>query len=437
MLLSADAGRNVIFGFLAKARGAGFSLERSEFVSSLGTPNENYVWNRVDQDPRKWFRPSDVAVGADGAIYVADWYDPIVGGHQMQDGKGYGRIYRITPKGRTLTTPPIDLRTTAGQVQALLSPAVNVRSSGFERLAAQGAPAVPAVKRVLTDPNPYLRARAIWLLARLGPAGVQEVELALADADPQIRITAFRALRQVKASVLPEARRLAEDPSPAVRREVALSLRGIPFDKGRDILIALAARYDGVDRWYLEALGTAAAGIEAPLYAALLASLGNSDPTRWDARFSGIAWRLHPASAIDSFKARAASPQLTADQRRQAMVALAFVNDRRAAQAMAELTLSGLPDVAPQAAWWMTYRKTNDWRGYPVDGWVASVEEAKPAALDEILTHRALVLDADAPIDRRIDAALAMARDADGGQLLVQLAARTGLPRPCEKPRAR
>ena len=35
MLLSADAGRNVIFGFLAKAQGAGFALERSEFVSSL------------------------------------------------------------------------------------------------------------------------------------------------------------------------------------------------------------------------------------------------------------------------------------------------------------------------------------------------------------------------------------------------------------------
>ena len=69
-------------------------------MSSLGAPNENYVWNRVDEDRRKWFRPSDVAVGADGAIYVADWYDAIVGGHQMHDGKGYGRIYRVTPKGR-------------------------------------------------------------------------------------------------------------------------------------------------------------------------------------------------------------------------------------------------------------------------------------------------------------------------------------------------
>ena len=35
-----------------------------------------------------------------------------------------------------------------------------------------------------------------------------------------------------------------------VRREVALSLRGIPFEDSRDIFQKLAAAYDGVDRWY-------------------------------------------------------------------------------------------------------------------------------------------------------------------------------------------
>ncbi len=224
-----------------------------------------------------------------------------------------------------------------------------------------------------------------------------------------------------------EAHLLAEDPSPAVRREVALSLRGMSFDKSRDILVALAAKYDGVDRWYLEALGIAATGNEALLYSALLPLLGHPDPTRWDARFSGIAWRLHPAAAIDAFTVRAASPRLTSDQRRQAIVALAFVDDPRAAQAMAGLTRNELSDVAAQAAWWMTYRKMNDWRGYPVDGWVASVPDVKPAAAAGLLTHRALVLDADAPIDQRIDAALAMARDSDGGQLLIQLAAENQL----------
>jgi glucose/arabinose dehydrogenase len=35
---------------------------------------------RPKQSKEKWFRPSDVTIGTDGAIYVADWYDPVVGG---------------------------------------------------------------------------------------------------------------------------------------------------------------------------------------------------------------------------------------------------------------------------------------------------------------------------------------------------------------------
>jgi putative membrane-bound dehydrogenase-like protein len=423
LLLSADAGRNVVFGFHTKPAGAGFELERFDFLSSIPAPNANYIWNQVDQDRRKWFRPSDVAVGPDGAIYVADWFDPIVGGHQMRDRQGYGRIYRITPKGRKLTTPAIDLTTTAGQIQALLSPAVNVRGAGFERLKAKGATVLPAVRNLLADVNPFHRARAIWLLAELGPAGVHDVELQLSNGDPQIRIVALRALRKVRPSVGEEARRLADDGSPAVRREVALALREVPFAQSRDLLVKLAAGYDGVDRWYLEALGTAASGNEEALYAALVSSLPQRDPVKWDTRFASIAWRLHPSSAIDAFAARAASSSLTVESRHQALVALAFINERRAAQAMADLTRNPLRDVAGQAAWWLTYRKTNDWYGFPVSAWTTDTPEPKTSTLSEMLTRRTLVLDDGAPIDRRIEAALAMANDPAGAQLLIELAA--------------
>jgi len=256
---------------------------------------------------------------------------------------------------------------------------------------------------------------------------VAEVERLIGDRDPQIRLTAFRALRQVKPTVLREARRLSDDPSPAVRREVALSLRGSPFDEIGDTLVKLAAGYDGVDRWYLEALGIAAAGREDAAFAALLSSLGHRDPLEWDARFSALAWRLHPPAAIDAFKARAASARLSADARQQAIVALGFVNDPRAAQAMADLSRSPLGDVASSAAWWLTFRKANDWRDYSVDGWSIGTPDVKPSSIAVMLQHRALVLDSAAPIDRRISAALSMAKDPIGGHLLIQLAAENAI----------
>jgi putative membrane-bound dehydrogenase-like protein len=427
LLLSADAGRNVVFGFHAIPKGAGFALERFEFLSSLPAPNTNYIWNQVDDDRRKWFRPSDVAVGSDGAIYVADWFDPIVGGHQMQDRRGYGRIYRITPKGKRLTTPRVDLGTTEGQIQAMLNPAVNVRAVGFERLKARGESALPAVRRLLSEDNPFHRARAIWLLAELGPVGLREVEQTLADRDPLVRVTAFRALRKAKVSIVAEARRLASDPSPAVRREVALALRGMPFEESRELLIELAAGYDGADRWYLEALGSAAADIEDAFYRALLAAQPQRDPILWDARFATIAWRLHPPSAIDAFAARAGASSLSPEARRQALAALAFVDDPRAAQAVARLTHDARRDVSEQAAWWLSYRRTNDWHRYPITDWVADAPAAKPSTLAGMLTHRELVLDDAAPIDRRIEAALAMAGDPAGAQLLIELATRNKL----------
>jgi putative heme-binding domain-containing protein len=271
--------------------------------------------------------------------------------------------------------------------------------------------------------NPFHRARAIWLLAELGSDGVREVERRLSDPDPQIRVTAFRALRKVKGAMLAGARRLAQDPSPAVRREVAVALRGTPFEDSRDVFLALAERLDPRDRWSLEAIGTGASGNEAALYAALTAAPAANRPLQWDERVAALAWRLHPVEALDAFAARAASAELPPGARRQALAAIGFIDHPRAAQVMAQLTESPLDDVSAQAAWWMTYRKANDWYAYPVDGWIAGPSGASPGPPGEMLDRRVVVLDQAAPIDRRIESALVMAADPAGARLLLQLAA--------------
>ncbi len=57
------------------------------------------------------FRPVDVKFGPDGALYVADWFNPIIGHYQASfrhpdRDKAHGRIWRVTAKGRPLVKPP-------------------------------------------------------------------------------------------------------------------------------------------------------------------------------------------------------------------------------------------------------------------------------------------------------------------------------------------
>jgi putative heme-binding domain-containing protein len=57
------------------------------------------------------FRPIDVKMGPDGAIYIADWYNPIIqhGEVDFRDprrDKTHGRIWRVTAKGRPLVPRP-------------------------------------------------------------------------------------------------------------------------------------------------------------------------------------------------------------------------------------------------------------------------------------------------------------------------------------------
>ena len=360
MLLSCEALRNVVYGYFPKPNGAGFKLERFDFLRSKSA-SEFDSDGESKAEAATWFRPSDVTVGPDGAIYVADWFDARVGGHRMSDPLMAGTIYRIAPKGKKLEAPKINIETKEGQLAALQSPTNNVRNIGFTRLKASGKSSVPEVKKLLSDENPYIQARSVWLLAQLGEEGIAEVEKILKSENPQMRIVAFRALRFAQSGILRHAAKLAKDPSPAVRREVALALRDVPLPKCRNIILELAKRYDSNDRWYLEALGTACAKKEDRIYPLLLKELGDADSTKWSDRFAEIAWRLHPKRSSIAFRNRAMDKSLTARERKDALTALAYIPTKGAAMAMVYLAEKGSEDVRKLAQWWLHNRSGHMW----------------------------------------------------------------------------
>lgn len=371
-LLSCEPGRNVIFGYQPEPEGAGFRLDREDFV----TTNPERVFDGSDfvggtkkkHDPKSGnediyqFRPSDVTVGADGAIYLADWTDARVGGHSTLDEAASGVIYRIAPKGFKPVVPKVDFATTAGAVAALQSPANNVRWSGFHKLKEGGAANYGAVEKILGDENPFVAARAIWLLPYLGERGVAKLDEIIAGDDAKRRLTAFRAIRRSggKVDALPYARKLATDPSPMLRAEAAMEMRYRNFEEAKDVLVAVAKGFDGKDRSYLESFGLGAGHHTEELWKALVEEMKPGDAKDWTDTFARLTWRLMPKSAIGALAERAKEPALAEEARKLAVDSIAFINAKESADALILLAADGSP-VRDQASWWLRNRAEGEW----------------------------------------------------------------------------
>jgi len=372
MLLSCEPARNVVFGYFPTPEKAGFKLERFSFLTS--NPEEKFAGadfkggdQSVSRETRTLFRPSDAAVGPDGAIYVSDWFDPRVGGHNDMDTNLAGAIYRIAPKNFVPKIAPINMETLEGQLAAFKSPAVNVRGTAFHALIAQGKKAVKPVARLLSDENRFVRARAVWLLSNLGPDGIDRIKPLLKDANEENRIVAFRALRRQNHEIMNTAGELANDPSPAVRREVALAMRDQKKEDALPILIKLARSFDGVDRTYLEAWGTGATGKESALYPELLRAFQAASPEQWPPTLAQLAWRLHPAESVAAFRQRALSASLPLQARKAALVAIAYNTDRPAAEAVLEIAEKGDASIKTDAIWWLLNKKNSNWKSHGLD----------------------------------------------------------------------
>jgi putative heme-binding domain-containing protein len=106
------------------------------------------------------FRPIDVKLGPDGALYIADWYNPIIqhGEVDFRDprrDKTHGRIWRVSAKGRDHVKPPKLVDATIPELlDQLKAPEQWTRQQAKRVLKERGA------EKVLPELEKWIQARS-------------------------------------------------------------------------------------------------------------------------------------------------------------------------------------------------------------------------------------------------------------------------------------
>ncbi|MBI3417783.1 MAG: hypothetical protein HY043_21030 [Verrucomicrobia bacterium] len=175
------------------------------------------------------FRPIDVKLGPDGALYIADWSNPIInhGEVDFRDPRRdhvHGRIWRVTYKGGALhPKPKYHLTQTPELFAELLSPNSFNRQQTRRVLTERGTNILEDLKQwtaAQTAEKPLLEA--LWMFQSINVVEPDLLKKLLAAKDGRVRAAATRVLsawqKRLDGSLDLIAERIADD-HPRVRLE--------------------------------------------------------------------------------------------------------------------------------------------------------------------------------------------------------------------------
>lgn len=250
-----------------------------------------FTAKRLDPDSEflastdNWFRPVNLQLGPDGAIYMLDFYrEAIETPLSLPDdikktlnleSRGRGRIWRIAPEGfKPAKFPDFSKLTAAQLADELLGP------NPMRRLLAQRL----IVERQMEDAAGAIRERLaksagkpghvnlLWALHGLGNLSAKEVQPALDDAVPGIREHAIHLSEdflRTSPDLADAVVKRINDPEPRVRLQLALSAAALHPESGSKVLSVMLER-NAADPWIQTAALSSASQISVPLIEALL-----------------------------------------------------------------------------------------------------------------------------------------------------------------------
>ena len=170
--------------------------------SPKGIEQPDFVWSEDN-----WFRPVDIELGPDGALYVADFYNRIIGHYEVPlthpgRDRERGRIWRIVYKGtdgKPAPAPSLIDRTrssVAELVADLAHPNLVVRITAANQLVDRGGEAAIAAVRAIMKPGTPARQRVhgLWVLERLGALDDATLLACAGDPDRELRVHSMKVL---------------------------------------------------------------------------------------------------------------------------------------------------------------------------------------------------------------------------------------------------
>lgn len=228
-LLTNDFRANRMVRFKLSDAGAGFSSKQMpDFITS--------------RDPA--FRPVDIKMGPDGAVYIADWYNPIInhGEVDFRDARrdhSHGRIWRVTSKGRPLVERPTIAGAAVEDVLSLLkAPEDYTRQEVKLELRERGAKAViPALDKwvkslkAAAPDHEHQLVEGLWVYQALDTPQPDLLKRLLRADDPNARATAVRVASRWAGQLGDISSLLADavaDENPRVRLEAVRGLALVP-----------------------------------------------------------------------------------------------------------------------------------------------------------------------------------------------------------------